>query len=125
MLYLDSPAIMRGITLFRDYNNNSVFYFAPNSPRLTVEAGQPMFQLLIYRDIGTAASGPRAGGFLIMTTDLGVPAATLEQVRNEVGARYGVQATLAPLPVKSGTVRVTVLDSGPSGTVATRTNRFV
>jgi len=46
MLYLDSPAIMRGITLFRDYNNTALFYFAPNSPRLTVEAGQPMFQLL-------------------------------------------------------------------------------
>jgi len=125
MLYLDSPAIMRGITLFRDYNNTALFYFAPNSPRLTVEAGQPMFQLLIYRDIGTAASGPQGGGFLIMTTDLGVPSATLEQVRNEIGARYGVQATLAPLPVKAGAVRVTVLDSGASGTDAARTIRFV
>lgn len=125
MLYLDSPAIMRGITLFRDYNNTSLFYFAPSSPRLTVEGGQPMFQLLVYRDIGTAASGPRGGGFLIMTTDLGVPAATLEQVRNEIGARYSVQATLAPLPVKAGSVRVTVLDSGASGTDAARTIRFV
>ena len=118
------PAIIRGITLFRDYNSNGLFYTTPNSPRLTVEAGQPMFQLLVYRDIGTAASGVQGGGFLIMTTDLGVPAATLEQV-NEIGARYGVQATLAPLPVKSGTVRVTILDSGASGTDGTRAIRFV
>ena len=125
MLYHDSPAIIRGITLFRDYNSNGLFYYAPNSPRLTLEAGQPMFQLLVHREIGTAASGVQGGGFLIMTTDLGVPAATLEQVRNEIGARYGVQATLAPLPVKSGTVRVTILDSGASGTDGTRAIRFV
>ena len=125
MLYHDSPAIIRGITLFRDYNINSLFYYTPNSPCLAVQAGQPMFQLLVYRDIGTAASGVQGGGFLIMTTDLGVPAATLEQVRNEIGARFGVQATLAPLPVKSGTVRVTILDSGASGTDGTRAIRFV
>ena len=126
MLYLDSTVIIRGITLFRDYNDKSRFYFMPNSPRLAIEAGQPMFQLLIYRDIGTAASGPRGGGFLIMTTDLGVPQGQLEQVRNEISARFGVQATLAPVPVKSGSVRVTMLDSASIGTEgAQREIRFV
>src|SRR5262245_12781485 len=125
MIYLDSTMIIRGITLFRDYNDRTLFYFMPNSPRLTVEAGQPMFQLLIYRDVGTAASGPRGGGFLIMTTDLGVPAALLEQVRGEVSSRFGVQAKLAPVPVKSGSVRVTVLDSGAVDTNGARELRFV
>lgn len=126
MLYLDSPVIIRGLTLFRDYNEKSRIFFMPNSPRLSVEAGQPMFQLLIHRDVGTTASGPRGGGFLVMTTDLGVPAGELEQVRNEASRRFGVQVNLAPLPVKSGTVRVTMLDSGSIGTEgAQRDVRFV
>nr|MDQ3565760.1 hypothetical protein [Pseudomonadota bacterium] len=126
MLYLDSTVIIRGITLIRDYNDKSLVYYLPNSPRLSVEAGQPLFQLLMYRDIGDTASGPRGGGFLIMTTDLGVPAGQLEQVRNEVSGRFGVQANLVPVPVKSGSVRVTVLDSGSIGTEgANREIRFV
>ena len=55
MLYLDAPLTIRGITVFRDYNDKSLFYYLPGSPRLTTEAGQPMFQLLMYRDeIGRA-----------------------------------------------------------------------
>ncbi len=126
MLYLDSTVVIRGITLFRDYNNKSLFYFMPNSPRLAVEAGQPMFQLLIYRDIGTTAAGPGGGGFLIMTTDLGVPAGQLEQVRNELSSRFGVLANLAPVPVKAGSVRVTMLDSASIGTEGAKGDiRFV
>jgi hypothetical protein len=116
MLYLDSTAVIRGMTVFRDYNDKTRFYFMPNSPQLAVEAGQPMFQLLIYRDVGTPESGPRGGGFLVMTTDLGVPPGELEQVRNEVSSRFGVQANLAPVPVKTGSVRVTMLDSAAVGT---------
>lgn len=115
MLYLDSPVVIRGLTLFRDYNEKSRFHFMPNCPQLAVEAGAPMFQLLVYRDVGTAASGPRGGGFLVMTTDLGVPPAELERVRSEVSARFGVQANLTPVPVKSGSVRVTMLDSASIG----------
>jgi hypothetical protein len=124
MLYLDSPTVIRDITLFRDYNDHSLFYYTPNSPRLSVESGQPMFQLLIYRDIGTTAAGPQGGGFLVMTTDLGVANSVLDQVRNDIGARFGVQARLAQLPVKSGTVRITMLDSA-AGNEATRAVRFV
>lgn len=126
MLYLDSAMVVRGLNVFRDYNDKSRFHFMPNSPRIAVEAGQPMFQLLIYRDIGTAA-GPQGGGFLVMTTDLGVPAAQLEQVRNELSSRFGVQAQLTPLQVKTGSVRVTALDSGSLGTdgTASRGVRFV
>jgi hypothetical protein len=111
MLYLDGSVTVRGINVFRDYNDKTLFYFLPGSPRLATEAGQPMFQLLMYRDVGTAATGIQGGGFLIMTTDLGVSAGTLEQVRQELAARFGA-ATLTPVPVKSGSVRVTILDSG-------------
>jgi len=113
MLYLDAPLTIRGITVFRDYNDKSLFYYLPGSPRLTTEAGQPMFQLLMYRDVGTAATGIQGGGFLIMTTDLGVSQGVLDEVKQELGAKFGVSAGLTPVPVKSGTVRITILDSAP------------
>lgn len=126
MLYLDSAVMVRGIHIFRDYNEKSRFYYSPDSPRLSVEGGQPMFQLLIYRDAGDPASGPRGGGFLAMTTDLGVPASLLEQVRGELSGRYGVQASLVPVPIKSGTVRVAALDSATIGSEGTEADvRFV
>src|SRR5262245_23835279 len=125
MLYLDSPMQVRGVNVFRDYNDKSRFYFLPGSPRLATEAGQPLFQLLIYRLIGDLASAPKGGGFLVMTTDLGLPAGKLEQVRQEISSRTGVQATLAPVPIKSGSVRVTILDSGSIGDGAAREVRFV
>jgi hypothetical protein len=112
MLYLDAAMTIRGITVFRDYNDKTLFYYMPGSPRLATEAGQPMFQLLMYRDVGTAATGIKGGGFLIMTTDLGVPQGVLDQVKQELGSRFGVSASLTPVPVKSGAVRVTILDSG-------------
>jgi hypothetical protein len=125
MLYLDSSMTIKGISIFRDYNDKSLFYFLPNSPRLTVESGQPMFQLLIYRDIG-GATGPQAGGFLIMTTDLGVPEGRLEQVKQELSSRFGVQARLTHVPIKAGAVRVTILDSGAvAGEGPKREIRFV
>lgn len=120
MLYLDAAMTIRGITVFRDYNEKSLFYFLPGSPRLATEAGQPMFQLLMYRDIGTAAGGIQGGGFLIMTTDLGVAPGVLEQVKQELSARFGVSASLTPVPIKSGSVRVTILDSASAGDGATQ-----
>jgi hypothetical protein len=123
MIYLDSPMVIRGVNVFRDYNDKSRFYFLPGSPRLSVEAGQPMFQLLVYRDIGDLTGGPKGGGFLVMTTDLGISPGQLEQVRQEVSSRSGVQASLAPVPIKTGSVRITILDSGADG--ARREMRFV
>ena len=125
MLYLDAAMTIRGITVFRDFNDKSLFYYMPGSPRLATEAGQPMFQLLMYRDIGTAATGIKGGGFLIMTTDLGVAQGVLDQVKQEVGARFGVSARLTPVPVKSGAVRVTILDSAPVADGPQRDIRFV
>ena len=126
MLYLDSPMLIRGVNVFRDYNNKSQFYFLPNSPRLAIEAGQPMFQLLVYREAGDVAGAVRGGGFLVMTTDLAVSNDRLDQVKQELSSRFGVQALLAPVPVKSGAVRVTLLDSAAaSGEGGRRELHFV
>lgn len=125
MLYFDAAFELASLTVYRDYSDKTRFYYAPKSPRLSVESGQPMFQLLIYRDVGANATEASGGGFLAMTTDLGVSPATLERVKNEISSRFGVQVNLVPIPVKSGTVRVTALDSGRAGADGGGEPRFV
>ncbi|UHD15073.1 hypothetical protein [Thiocapsa bogorovii] len=111
MLHLDQALELHGVTVYRDYNEKSRFYCLPGSPRLAVEAGQPMFQLLVYRDIVEEEDEAKGGGFLAMTADLGISPDTLERIRNELSGRFGVRATLAPVPVTGGSVRVVALDS--------------
>ena len=115
MLYLDAASVVKGVNVFRDYNDKTLFHVLPGSPRVATEGGQPMFQLLVYRDAGTADSGVQGGGFLTMTTDLALPQALLEDVRTELSSRHGVAAQLVPLQVRQGTVRVVALDSAASG----------
>lgn len=123
MLNLDAGFEVESVIVYQDYSDRTRFYYAPKSPRLSVENGQPMFQLLIYRDIEATATDSSGGGFLAMTTDLGVPG--LDRVREAISSRFGVQANLAPLPVKSGSVRVIALDSGRAGAPGATQPRFV
>ena len=116
MLYLDTSLELEGVTLFRDYNAPNRYYYMPRSPRLSVEAGQPMFQLLIYRrditDNPDFRAGDRpGGGFLTMTVDIGVPQATLTSIKTQLASRGGGNAEidLAPVPFERGSVRVSAL----------------
>ncbi|MFO0637020.1 MAG: hypothetical protein U0168_29670 [Nannocystaceae bacterium] len=110
MLSLDEPISLSGLSIFRDFNDRSLFYYLPESPQLTVTGGEPMFELLVYRR-AAGAEGSLGGGFLAMTTDLKVSEGRLETVRGELSRRFGVEARLSALPVDSGTVRVSLLDS--------------
>ncbi len=123
MLYLDTLLELHGVTLFRDYNTPSLFYYMPRSPRLTREAGQPMFQLLIYRSMGRDGEDVSAlerdgGGFLTMTVDLHVSSTTLQTIRDELEDRIGGAVDLAPVPFERGSVRVTALGAAAGGTPA-------
>ncbi len=114
MLYLDNALELHGITLFRDYNAPNRFYYMPRSPHLTIEAGQPMFQLLIYRrditDNPDYRAGDRpGGGFLTMTVDLGVSEATLAAIRGELEGRVDGEVDLVPVPLEGGSVRISAL----------------
>ena len=114
MLYLDSAITTHGVTLFRDYNDPSRLYYLPLYPKLTREAGDPLFQLLIYRrditDNPAFKEGDRlGGGFLTMTVDLSVPESTLQAIKDELSSQTGQPVTLTPVPFDSGTVRITSL----------------
>src|SRR3990170_3987431 len=110
MLYLDEPIRIGRLNLFRDYNNKGLFYFLPGSPSIATEGGQPLFHLLIWRG-EDAAGAARGGGFLTMTAELKVAQAELETATRELSRRFGVSATLAPLQVESGSVKVAMLDA--------------
>jgi hypothetical protein len=118
MLYLDSSLEIEGLTLYREYdpsNRSKRFYYLPRpSPQLVVEAGQPLFQLLIYRrditDNPDFHEGEEtAGGFLTMTVGLGVPQSTLDAVRAELEKLTGGDVELAPVPFEDGSVRISAL----------------
>jgi hypothetical protein len=114
MLYFDSALELQGLTIFRDYNSPSRFYYMPRAPHLTVEGGAPMFQLLIYRrditDNPDFHEGDRpGGGFLTMTIDLGVPPATLAAVKAELAGRVGGDVDLVAVPFEGGEVRISAL----------------
>lgn len=128
MLYLDSVRSFRGLTFYRDYSDPKTWFYLPNNPRLTREAGEPLFQLLIYRrditDNPAFKEGDRpGGGFLTMTVDLGIPQSTLDAAKDELGS----DVHLVPLQLEQGSVRVTTLgvSSGATAEEAAAGPRFV
>ena len=138
MLYLDTALEMHGLTIYRDYNTPSRYYYMPGTPRISGGAGD--FQLLIYRrditDNVDFHEGDRpGGGFLTMTVDLGVPTSTLDAVRSELSARVsgGAAVDLVAVPFEEGSVRVSALGTSSAPTdgeapppgVADRGPRFV
>ncbi|MEM7481966.1 MAG: hypothetical protein AAF481_12395 [Acidobacteriota bacterium] len=114
MLNLDSALELHGVTVFRDYTSQNRFWYMPDSPQLSKQGGEHMFQLLIYREDIAASEefeeGDReGGGFLTMTVDLEVSAGTLAAVRGELESRVGGAVDLVPVPFERGSVRVTAL----------------
>lgn len=110
MLYLDEPIRIGRLNLFKDYNNKALFYYLPGSPSVATEGGQPLFHLLIWRG-EDAAGAARGGGFLTMTADLRVSQGEIENAGRELSRRFGVSASLVPLQVESGAVKVAMLDA--------------
>ena len=119
MLFLDTSFEIEGVTLFRDYNSRNRFYYMPRAPHMTVEGGQPLFQLLIYRrDITDnpdfKESDRPGGGFLTMTVDIGVPKALLDEIKSQLSGSAG-DAELVPVPFENGSVRVSALGFSTAG----------
>jgi hypothetical protein len=109
VLYFDASLELHGLVCYRDYNDPTHFYYMPRSPRLSFEQGEPLFKLLVYREEAGTTGADRGGGFLTMTVDLGVPEAVKEAVKGELSSRFGVAATLSPVPVEHGTVKLSTL----------------
>lgn len=113
MLNLDSAVQRDGLTLFQDFSDPNRYYYLPGHPALARAGGEPLFQLLLYReaiDPSVSRDQDRGGGFLTMTVDLRVPQAKLDALRSSLPGDGG-EIELAPVPFESGRVRITALGS--------------
>ncbi|HEX2705252.1 MAG TPA: hypothetical protein VHM65_05800, partial [Candidatus Lustribacter sp.] len=113
MLDLQSRMEILGITTYRDADDPTQYYYVHGTPRISRDAGGPMFDLFTYRKGGEAGS-TRAGGFLTMTVDCGL-GDLFEAIKAKLTARAGSEVTLSSVPYRSGTVRLIALDETAAG----------
>lgn len=118
MLNLETRMDVLGVTVFQDADDPTRFYHLPVPPHITVEGGQPLFDLFTYRKGGTAGTDV-AGGFLNMAVDTGL-GSLKPRLEARLKERYGNGVTLASVPYTRGTARVIALgeqsDPGSSST---------
>lgn len=116
MLYLHPPYYMyEGVPVLGDYHDPRQFYYYPNRPQLAVdEAGRPAIRFLVLRENLDELPDDEeaAAGFLVFDTSLAWPERTLKKVAQRIQEDLDLKELprLAPLPFKSGTVRLTFLD---------------
>jgi hypothetical protein len=117
MLYLDAPiGPIRGLMIYRDHADKSLFYYVPERPRLALNDGIPEFVFLKYRrDITDNAAFDEetkqslGGGFLAFTVDLGVTDEQLEEIKGDL-SRFseGGEVKLTPIAFRKGSVRLSI-----------------
>ena len=111
MLNLESAVQLEGVTLYQDFSDPNLYYYMPDNPELARQHGEPLFQLLLYReqiadDPGFQQGQDRGGGFLTMTVDLKVSQSKLETIKRSLPGGGG-EIKLVPVPFESGKVRIT------------------
>lgn len=116
----DEPVLFfRGLTIFRDFGNPSLFYFLPpEAPRIARSAENSTdyaLRLVLYRPDPNAPPPQgmeNGGGFLNLDVDLQVSESLLQQATEEVNRRFGGQTSLVPVPFLSGSVELVLLGVG-------------
>lgn len=116
MLNLETRMEVLGVTVFQDADQPSRFYHLPVPPHITVERGQPLFDLFSYRK-GGEAGHDLAGGFLNMVVDVGL-GSLKPRLEGRLKEGYGDDVTLAPVPYTRGTARVIALGEDSSAGTA-------
>jgi hypothetical protein len=119
MLYLDQPiGKIRGLMVYRDHENPSMFYYVPERPRLArSEGGVPEFVFLKYKrditdnpDFSEEDGDSLGGGFLSFTVDLGVEDSVLRAVKSELSRLTDADdVQLAPIQFRKGSVRLSIM----------------
>ncbi len=118
-MLFDEPVLThRGITVYRDFSNPSVFYYMPpEAPRIarTAEGGEGgdyAMRLVIYRPDPNAPKPEGfedGGGFLNLDVDLHVSDAVLDDLKKEIRKRFGVDPALSAVPFIDGSVELVLL----------------
>lgn len=111
MLYLESPLVIEGVSVFKDHEDPLRFYYLPMMPRLTQlpdpRTGQKVPQISIIKFRGTAGNG----GFLNFDCNIGVDQSILDDVAQQLKSKLRLRGNpiLGPVPVIDGRVRLLLL----------------
>jgi hypothetical protein len=114
MLDLQTRMEILGITTYRDSDDPSRYYYVHSTPRISRDAGGPMFDLFAFRKGGVAGTAT-AGGFLTMTVDCAL-GPRYDAVKGKLAARAEQEISLTSVPYRSGTVKLIALDDGAPAT---------
>jgi hypothetical protein len=121
MLSIPVFASISGITIFRDDEDPSRFYYLPRSPRLAIaDGGKPEFTFLRYQ-FPIERPGPEpGGGYMVFTTVMTEDPQLLENVKPALQARLRAEnpaatsippVTLAPVDFTEGQVRLIIMQN--------------
>ena len=116
MLDLDNPiGPIRGMMIYGDHANPSMFYYVPERPRLARNDGVPEFVYLKYRrditdnpDFDPDTKQSLGGGFMAFTVDLGVEDDELKEIKKELARFSDGDVKVAPIQFRKGSVRLTI-----------------
>lgn len=110
MLDLNAKIEVHGVTLYRDFDDPSIFYFMPGLPHIAIEKGSPRFSLMVFEKSGVAGE-EEAGGFLTLTvsTDLGD---AKDKVLRALKRQYGDDVRLSSVDFTDASVKLIGLDIG-------------
>jgi len=123
MLDLDTRMEIFGVTVFRDTDDPSAFYYLAGSPHISREDGKALFDLFSYRK-GGEASESLAGGFLNMAVDLSL-GDLHQKIETRLKSQFNAGATLASVPFTKGTARVIALGETSDETSGGGGSRFI
>lgn len=118
MLSIDHQKIIKGITVFRDFQDTSQYFYLPQDKVRIANDGKGI-QFVAYID-GEVAEGTdpqftdnmdRTGGFLTLEVELGPSDSELAQIKEELESEVGGNIKLAQVPFKDGNVRLVMFGS--------------
>jgi len=117
MLSRDHQQIIKGITVFRDFQDQSQYFYLP-SEKVKIANNGKGIQFVAYID-GEVVEGTqpnfsddldRTGGFLTLEVELGPDEQELEQIRSELESTAGT-VRLAQVPFTNGAVKLVMFGS--------------
>lgn len=118
MLSIEHQRVIKGITVFRDFQNPSQYYYLPQDKVKIANDGKGI-QFVAYID-GEVVEGTepeftgnldRTGGFLTLEVELGPNESELEQIMSELESEAGSNIRLSQVPFKDGNVKLVMFGS--------------
>lgn len=120
MQTLEAPVYnIAGITVLRDHQSDSDFYYLAGPPHITRDSGEPVFSMLTYRNaVGGVNVNPvtrdqLGGAFLMFEVDCGLTQAQLTTIEGELEALVPPGTgpiNLSPVLYTQGSVSIIALD---------------